>query len=150
MNERIKIVDVYDRLLPLITVPGVRVGHAFEADYAEAFAKSFPGVWVIGSRMLPSQREAGRGYARLHRQTMNAQIAVRLTTRRVPLSGDPTPEESLDALFNQVFDALFGWQPTHAEEPLEFASYGDGPSTLTYVAADLVLKTTSTFQRATT
>ena len=68
----------------------------------------------------------------------------------MPLSGGDAPETVLDALFNQVFDALFGWQPEHAEEPLEFASYGDGPSTLTYIAADLVMKTTSTFQRATT
>lgn len=156
VGTRILTSDILARLvdqIPTVIIPGFPpevipapyFGTSFDADFIQKFPRTFPAVWVIGSRARA--RDDGRGHTAMLRQHCEVEVALRLVVQRF-INNDNVAESRLQTLHDQVTNALIGWTPPNAEYPLTWRSFYDGASSDAIIVADMILATQITYSRA--
>lgn len=149
MNQRIALSDVATRLRGTLghQLGVAHIGTALDVDFVKAVADStkWPAVWIGGQRSTPIND--GRGYAGRVRQDVQAEFTARVVVQRY-VSGDVVAEERLNRICDAVADALMGWRPTGASEPVVWVQSLDGPPDQSLMTVDLIFAVRVSYQYA--
>lgn len=146
MNARLSMHEVAARIAVQLDDPTVNVGTAYERQFWKRAGSEFPGVWVGGQTLTPM--DDGRGYTGLMRQHVRVEFGVRIVVQRAAL-GVNDSEAEFNALIDAVGNALLGWRPTGADDPLTWTRTNDEAPQETVLSAVLGFATSATYQKDT-
>lgn len=142
---RLSMAQIAARIVAKAADPAIHVGTIFDQDYSEKFGKVWPAIWVGAIKTTP--RDSGQGLTEIMRQNTNVQVALRLLIQRNPPASVTTVdlETRVNALYNVVIQAMFGWTPTGARCPFAIASSVDGPASEPSCSVDVIVATQSAY-----
>lgn len=137
MNARLDLSEIVTKLTSELTAPVPYVAKVTNREYQEKYAKTLPGVWVIGQRARAMDDGGGSGRIR---QMLRVEVALHVFVPRYA-DGVMDNDSTLDALCNDVTDVLKDWRPTGAERNFAWVSYQDGPAHESFLSAVLIFFT---------
>ena len=148
-NRRISLESIAERLRGQLspTLGLNRIGSSLDFDFLETVGNPdyWPAVWVGAQRSTPI--DTGRGFSQRVRQQVSVEIAIRVIVQRYA-TGEQAQEDELNRICDAVADELIGWTPTGGAEPLVWISSQDGQPEQSVMTADLIFKTTVSYQYA--
>jgi len=146
-NQRISLIEIAARLREQLAPSlGInRIGCALDAGYLREVGdpEYWPCVWVGAQRSTPTSD--GRGYSQRVRQDVNVEFVVRVICARY-VTGEQDEEDKLNRIGDAVADALMGWKPTGAIQPITWQQSVDGPPEDSVMVLDLLFQTQITYQ----